>query len=266
MYLFDVGFINFRLLDILDILIVAYFLYLIYKLLRGTIAFNIIIGVLILYIIWWIVNILKMQLLILLLGKFVAFGVIILIIIFQPEVRKFLLYLGNSTLKGRFKFLNKYFYKNFKLMDVDIEIIDDLKQALINMSNTKTGALIVFTSFNDSILREKNGIKLDAIISRELIESIFNKESPLHDGAMIIIGNRIHSVGAILPVSLNSNIPSNYGTRHRSAIGFTEVSNGTAVIVSEETGNISIAFEGKLKTSIKENSLKEVLIKQFKKL
>jgi len=262
-YLFDVGFINFRLLDILDILIVAYFLYLIYKLLKGTIAFNIIIGVLILYIIWWIVNILKMQLLILLLGKFVAFGFLMLIIIFQPEIRRFLIYLGNSTLKGRFKFLNKFGSK-FKLLEIDEVVGGEIKKAILDMASVKTGALIILTSFNDPIVDDGNGVVLDAKISSELIESIFNKESPLHDGAMVIVGNRIHSVGAILPVSTKKNIPSKYGTRHRSAIGFSEISNGIAIIVSEESGNISYALEGVLHTGLGGKELQDLILERHK--
>ena len=264
MFLFDIGFINIRVLDILDILIVAYFLYVIFKLLRGTIAFNIIIGVLILYIIWWVVNLLKMQLLVLLLGKFVAFGVIILMIIFQPEVRKFLLYLGNSTLKGRFAFLNKFLSKNFQIKEADYDKINEIKRALFNMAKGKTGALIVFTTYNDSILSENNGIVLDSQISQELIESVFNKTSPLHDGAMIIIGNRISSVSTILPVSISPDIPSKYGTRHRSAIGATEIGNGSAFIVSEESGKISFAQGGKMETNLNEDQVFNKLLNQFK--
>ncbi len=264
MVLFDIGFINIRFLDILDILIVAYFLYLIYKLLKGTIAFNIIIGVLVFSVIWWLVNVLKMQLLIFLLGKFVAFGVIILIIIFQPEVRRFFLYLGNSTLKGRFKFLNKLFFQNFNNQNVDLKVVKEIHTALINLSKEKIGALIVFTDFNDSIVSEKNGIVLDAKISHELIESIFKKDSPLHDGAMIIIGNRIYSVGTILPVSPSTDISSKYGTRHRAGIGITEIGNSSVLIVSEETGKIAFSNGGQLETNLSKEQVYERILTQFK--
>ncbi len=264
MILFDIGFINIRFLDILDILIVAYFLYLIYKLLKGTIAFNIIIGVLVFSAIWWLVNILKMQLLILLLGKFVAFGVIILIIIFQPEVRRFFLYLGNSTLKGRFKFINKLFFQKFNNQNIDLKVVKEIQTALINLASEKTGALIVFTDFNDSIINEKNGIVLDAKISHELIESIFKKDSPLHDGAMIIIGNRIYSVGTILPVSPSTDISSKYGTRHRAGIGITEIGNSSVFIVSEETGKIAFSNGGQLETNLSKEQVLERILAQFK--
>ncbi len=253
---------NIRVLDILDILIVAYFLYLIYKLLKGTIAFRIIIGVLLLYVIWWIVNVLDMQLLELLLGKFVGYGVIILIIIFQQEVRKFLLFLGNSTFKRRFTFINSFFDKNF-IAENDKLIIEEIKSALLNMSKTKTGALLVFSSYGENILVEKNGIILDSKINRELIESVFNKYSPLHDGAMIITGRRIHSVSSILPVSANHDIPKRYGTRHRSGIGISEVSSAIAFIVSEETGAISYARGGVLKSNLDEKAIEKILEYQF---
>ncbi len=264
MILFDIGFINIRFLDILDILIVAYFLYLIYKLLKGTIAFNIIIGVLVFSIIWWLVNILKMQLLIFLLGKFVAFGVIILIIIFQPEVRRFFLYLGNSTLKGRFKFINKLFFQNFNKQNIDLKVVEEIHTALINLAMKKIGALIVFTDFNDSIINEKNGIVVDAKISHELIESIFKKDSPLHDGAMIIIGNRIYSVGTILPVSPSAHISSKYGTRHRAGIGITEIGNSSVIIVSEETGKIAFSNGGQLEINLSKEQVYERVLTQFK--
>ena len=263
MVLFDIGFINIRFLDILDILIVAYFLYILYKLLKGTIAFNIIIGVLVFSVIWWLVNILNMQLLKLLLGKFVGFGVLILIIIFQPEIRRFLLYLGNSTLKGRFKFINKFFYQGFTKQNVDKKVVKEIHQALINLANEKTGALVVFTDFNDSIINEKNGVLLDARISHELIESIFKKESPLHDGAMIIIGNRIYSVGTILPVSPSTDISSRYGTRHRAGIGMTEIGNSEVLIVSEETGSISYAKSGQLEADLDQKQVYNKILEQF---
>lgn len=264
MYLFDIGVINIRFLDILDILIVAYFMYLIYKLLRGTIAFNIIVGVLVLSIVWWIVNVLDMKLLILLLGKVVAYGVIILIIIFQPEVRRFLLYLGNSTLKGRFKFINKFFFSSFNSNSIDLSIVEEIQTAILRMSKGKIGALIVFTDFSDPIINEKNGTVLDAKISHELIESIFNKDSPLHDGAMVISENRIYSVGTILPVSSNTDISSEFGTRHRSGIGITEIGNSVVIIVSEETGKIAFSSEGVLKTDLDENQVFELIKTQIK--
>ncbi len=263
MFLFDIGFINIRILDILDILIVAYFLYLIYKLLKGTIAFNIIIGVLLLYVIWWIVNLLQMRLLVLLLGKFVAFGVIILIIIFQPEVRKFLLYLGNSTLKGRFTFLKKYFNKNLNIQTLNSDKINEIKRAIFDMAKSKTGALMIFTSYNDPVLTDKNGTVINGEISEELLESIFNKHTPLHDGAVIIIDEKIYTAGTILPVSSNPNIPKKYGTRHRAAIGATEIGEGAAIIVSEETGKVSYAFGGVLETDLNEDQIFSKLLKIF---
>ena len=240
MPLFEIGFINIRLLDIVDILIVAYFLFLIYKLLRGTIGFNIIIGVLLLYLVWWVVNLLKMQLLIQLLGKFVAFGVIILIVIFQPEVRKFLIFIGRSTLKGRFNFLNKYFKNSFQLQSVDYDEINEIKRAIFDLAGKRVGALIVFTNSSSPLVSSRNGIYMDAKVSYELIESIFNKTSSLHDGAIIIVNGRILTASTILPVSSTTEIPNYFGTRHRAAIGATENGNSAVFVVSEETGSVVI--------------------------
>jgi len=263
MFLFDIGFMNIRIWDILDILIVAYFMYLIYKLLRGTIAFNIIIGVIILYAVWWIVNMLKMRLLVLLLGKFVAFGVIILIIIFQPEVRKFLLYLGNSTLKGRLAFLRRYFDKNFVVNEVNYKNLTEIKNAILSFSRSKTGALIVFTSITDPVINEKNGVLIKGEISEELIKSIFNKCSPLHDGAMVIIDDKIYSASVILPISTREDIPTHFGTRHRAALGYSEISEGHVFVVSEETGKVSYAYGGKLYVDLSEDEIFEKLIKIY---
>ncbi|MGE5356143.1 MAG: diadenylate cyclase [Deltaproteobacteria bacterium] len=263
MFLFEIGFINIRLLDILDILIVAYFLFLIYRLLRGTIGFNIIVGVLLLYIIWWVVNLLQMQLLIQLLGKFVAFGVIILIIIFQPEVRKFLIFLGRSTLKGRFAFLNRYFKSSFQLQSMDVDEINEIKRAIFDLASKRTGALIVFTNSSDPLAASKNGIVIDAKISYELIESIFNKTSSLHDGAIIIINGRIFTAATILPVSSTTDLPNYFGTRHRAAIGVTENGNSAVFVVSEETGKVAYAIGGKLQTDLNEEQVFNKLLKLY---
>ena len=177
--LIDIGFLELRLIDIVDIVIVAYLMYLIYKLLRGTIAFNIFIGVVLLYLVWWIVGVLEMQLLSMMLGRFVAFGVIILIIIFQPEVRRFLVILGNSTLKGRFGFLERIFRADNILDSIQEQKVNEIKKALLKFSEEKTGALVVFMNGRDPGMFNNNGTLLNAEISQVLLESIFNKKSPL---------------------------------------------------------------------------------------
>ena len=247
--LFNIGFLSIDLLDIIDILIFAYLLYQVYKLLRGGLAFNIFIGVVLLYAIWWLVRFLDMDLLSLLLGQFVSVGVIIIIIIFQPEIRRFLLILGNNTLKGRNNVLKRFLGSELDENDASRQkIVHAIQHAMQELSNSKTGALIVLSDINERSNLVATGIRLDAEISQQLIESIFNKASPLHDGAAIISGNRIIAASCILPLSESPSLPKRSGLRHRSAVGVTENTNHTAFIVSEETGKISYAHNGELKT------------------
>ena len=238
--------------DILDVLIVAYLIYLVYKLLRGTIAFNIFIGVILIYLIYWLVGALEMKLLSTLLGKFVGFGVLFLIIIFQPEVRKFLLLLGNTTLRGRFKFVNKFIKGGFKTdVDVDYVNVGEVKKSVAWLSKEKMGALIVIGSAG-SQWRDyaNNGEEINSDIKCSLVESIFFKNSPLHDGAMIIIDKKIAAVSAVLPLSDRASKDGELGLRHRAALGVSESTDALVIIVSEETGDISYAYEGKLHKAV----------------
>lgn len=258
-YLIDIGFFSVRLWDVLDILITGYVIYLVYRLLRGSIAMNIFIGVVLLYLIWWLVKTLEMDLLGLILGQFVSIGVIVLIIIFQPEVRRFLLLLGNSTLKRRSRFIDLLFpseieEKTYKQADVIA-----LKSALVRMAKKKTGALIVIADAMNLLTFSQSGTKIDASISQSLIESIFHRESPLHDGAVIISDGRIKTASAIMPVSENPDLPKSVGLRHRAGVGATEGTTAVAFIVSEENGKISYAREGRLVRNLNEEELYEVL-------
>lgn len=261
--LFEIGFLPIRILDVLDILIVGYLIYLIYKLLRGSIAFNIFIGVTILYIVWWLVQLFEMDLLTVFLGQFVSIGVILLIIIFQPEVRRFLLLLGNTTLRQRFNFLNRIIDKEVEEREGKQEEIQSMKRAILRMAKTKTGALMVFTQNMNLEFFSNSGTKIGAEISQPLIESIFNKDSPLHDGAMVIAENKIQSAGCVLPVSSNPDLPKSVGLRHRAAVGVTESSSVATFIVSEETGKISFAYEGKLKRNLSDAELTRLLNKFY---
>ena len=261
--LFDIGFLPVRIWDILDILIVAILIYQIYKLLRGSIAFNIFIGVLILYVVWWLVNQLNMSLLAAVLDQFIDVGVIIIIIIFQPEVRRFLLFLGNSTLRQRSNFLGRLIDQNLEVTENREKHITALKMAIIRMARRKTGALIVLTKNLSLDGMINSGVSVDANITDPLLESIFNKESPLHDGAVMIANGRIQAASCILPVSENPKLPKSAGLRHRAAVGITERINVAAFIVSEETGSISMAFEGNLKRRLKEDELEALLNKHY---
>lgn len=232
----------------------------IYKLLKGTIAFNIFIGVLLLYVLWWVVGILDMNLLSLVLGKFVGFGVLILIVIFQPEVRRFLLMLGNSTLKGRLNFLHRFFGNQEMEITKDQYLqADEICAAVKVLSERKIGALIVLSNSINLEDLSATGTKLDARISSELIQNIFFTNSPLHDGAMIIANRRIHSASSVLPVSHSAGLPNNFGLRHRAAIGVTENMSVAAIVVSEETGAVSFSTKGKLKSNLSISELKGLI-------
>ncbi len=261
--LFKIGFLPVRIWDILDILIVGYLMYQIYRLLRGNIAFNIFIGLVTLYVIWWLVNQLEMDLLSAVLGQFVSVGVIIVIIIFQPEVRRFLLFLGNTTLRQRSNFLNRMIDRNFESSEQREEQVEALKNAMLRMSRRKTGALIVLAQDLSLDGLINSGVQMDASISEQLVESIFNKSSPLHDGAVIIESGKLKTASAILPVSENPNLPKSVGLRHRAAVGITEKAKVAAFIVSEENGNISYAFDGQLRRKIGEEELEKLLKKHI---
>lgn len=259
---FKIGFLPVSIFDILDIIIVAYLMYELYKLLRGNIAFNIFIGLLLLYISWWLVTQLGMELLSGILSQFVSVGVIILIIIFQPEVRRFLLLLGNTTLRQRSHFLDRILDRNFEDDEDRERAIQALLSAMTRMSRRRTGALIVMRRGLSLEGIVSGGVELGAYLSEALIESIFNKESPLHDGAVIINGKIVESASVVLPVSEDVDLPKSVGLRHRAAVGITERANVVAFIVSEETGSISYAFEGQLFRKLSEEKL-ETLLQRF---
>ena len=263
LFLFEIGFLPVRVWDILDILIVGYLMYQIYKLLRGNIAFNIFIGVLTLYVVWWLVNQLQMDLLSAVLDQFVSVGVIVIIIIFQQEVRRFLLFLGNTTVRQRFNFLGRFFDRSFEAPEPEDRQINALKAAILRMGRRKTGALIVMAKNLDLNGLVSPGVTLDANITEALIESIFNKSSPLHDGAVLISHGKISAASCVLPVSENPNLPKSAGLRHRAAVGITERADVAAFVVSEETGKISVAYEGKLKMQVSEEELNARLREHF---
>jgi uncharacterized protein (TIGR00159 family) len=261
--LFQIGFLPIRILDILDIVIVGYLIYQIYKLLRGSIAFNIFIGVLLLFVVWWLVVVLNMELLSLFLGQFVGVGVIMLLIVFQPEVRRFLLLLGDTTLRQRPNILGGLINKKEAPLEDKQQGIQELKRAILRMSRNQTGALIVIANNINLEFFSNSGVGLDAKLSQPLIESIFSKESPLHDGAVIISQGKVKAASCVLPVSANQNLPKGIGLRHRAAVGVTENTNVAVFVVSEENGRISFAYEGKLQRNLTENKLTELLTKHF---
>jgi diadenylate cyclase len=253
-----------RILDVVDVVIVLFLLYQLYKLLKGTIAFNIFIGVLLLYVIWLVVSALDMNLLTFILGPFVGFGVLIVIIIFQQEVRQFLLMLGNNTLKNRFTFLQKIWGDQLMMDDSGLmRSVDEVLFAMTYFSESKTGALIVFSNNPDIAIWNNSGQIVDSRISSQLLKSIFQKESPMHDGAVVLVNNRIYSASVILPISESKSLPVQIGLRHRAAIGVSEKTNATAFVVSEERGDWSMATKGILVQIKTQEELKKQLKLNF---
>jgi uncharacterized protein (TIGR00159 family) len=234
-----------RVLDVVDILIVAFLFYNIYKLLRGTIAFNIFIGVVLFYAFGTAVDYLQMELLRIVLGPFVVSGVLILIIIFQPEVRQFLLLFGNNTLKGRSAFLDRILgVENSDLDSRQTLLVDELSHAIRYLSRNKIGALIILSDNKSIPIWNNSGTAINADLNGRLLISIFQKESPLHDGAVIIVNGKIFKAEVILPVTDKKNLPDGLGLRHRAGIGISEKTDSSVFVVSEESGAVSFAKTG----------------------
>ena len=264
MELFHFGFLSVRLLDVLDILIVAFLLYKIYELLKGTSAMSIFIGILAIYMLWWLfVKVLDMQLLGALLGQVMSVGVIALIIVFQQEVRRFLILLGTNSLIGKANLPKKLFTWNLRSSAKSELNSNAVVRACSGMSKTKTGALIVVGRTTDLKFYQSTGDLMDADVSKRLLESIFFKNSPLHDGAVIIESNKIKAARCVLPVTDNTELPAHYGMRHRAALGITEQSDALAIIVSEETGQISLAADGKIYNNLTSEELERMLQKEM---
>jgi diadenylate cyclase len=249
------AFIEFRWVDIVDIAVVAILLFELYNLLKGTVAINIFFGIVAFYFLWKVVNAFEMKLLSEIFGAFVSVGFIALIVVFQPEIRKFLLLLGTQG------FINKkrkrFLFWRIDMRNPEIPLdVDKIILACRNMSENKIGALIIIAKVSGLEQYVETGERIDANVSELLIENIFFKNSPLHDGALIIQHNKMIAARCILPVSGSQKIPASYGLRHRAAVGLTEQSDALAIIVSEETGLISYSRNGKLQTKVKPNQLK----------
>ena len=223
------------------------------------------IGVVLLYAIWWLVNTLDMDLLSLILGQFVSVGVIVLIIIFQPEVRRFLLVLGNTTLKRRSKLFGDLLSSSMDPSQDKQKKLLAIKSAIVNMSKQKLGALIVITDQFSVVNYSNSGTYIGAEVSQPLLESIFKKESPLHDGAVVITEGKINSASVILPDSENQYLPKIWGLRPRAGVGATENTAALSLIVSEENGDISYAREGRLVRKLTEEELYEVITRYYNK-
>jgi diadenylate cyclase len=254
-------FLQLRLLDVVDILLVALLLYQLYALIRGTGAMHIFLGILSIYLVWWLVRLFEMDLLSAILGQFISVGVLALIIVFQPEIRKFLLLVGTRSIlnKGSRNILRKF----WNMEEEDKLNISPIIEACEHFSENRTGALIVLARRNELENVVETGVLTKAIISQQMLESIFYKNSPLHDGAVIVSKNRIMAARCVLPVSENPSFPSTLGLRHRAAAGITEQSDAIAIIVSEQTGRISWCVKGQIMLNVRLVQLREFLVKTF---
>ncbi len=254
-------FLDFGFIDLLDILVVAYLFYKLYQLIRGTVAINIFTVIIGIYLIWTLVKAMNMQLLSTILGQFIGVGVLAIIIVFQPEIRRFFILIYSEYLSN-FNLSIENIFAKFIKTPPQVKIYS-ITKSCINMAKTRTGALIVISRSSNLESYTQTGTIINADTSTRLLESLFYKNSPLHDGAVIVVKDKIVAAGCILPVSESSTLPEHCGLRHRSALGITEATNALAVVVSEETGNISYFKNGKFFTDISAAQLRKVLEDEY---
>ena len=246
--------------DLLDVLLVAFVIYEGVKILRGSRSFQVVKGIIILFFVFTIVKVANMEASEFLLTKLFENGLLILVILFAPELRSVLERFGRQSIKDFFKFSLRSESDQQKVLN---DTVNSFCKAADDMSETYTGALVVFE--RNSILKEiaQTGTMIDASSSTELFNSLFFKNSALHDGAVIVRDGRIFAAGCILPLTQNSALDSELGTRHRAAIGITEQTDAIAVVVSEENGSISVAKNGALTRGVTSASLREILLKEM---
>lgn len=256
------GFLQLSLADILDILLLAIMIFIAFRWIRGTSAMSIFVAIISLYLIRLVVSAFNMRLMTNIMEIVLDVGLIALIVIFQPEIRKFLMQLGTryiNTAKGS-RFLSKFLKKDHKSTNISGgDAANNIAEACRQMSEDKTGALIVIA--HEASLEEiiSSGDSIDAAIHRRLIMNLFFKNSPLHDGALVISNGRITAARCTLPITGRKNIPANYGMRHKAAIGITEETDADAIVVSEETGRVSFVKRGEVTPISNINELKLLL-------
>lgn len=254
---------NFRFLDFVDIILVAIIIYYIYSLIKGTIAVNILMGVMLFYGIYLVVKQMQMHLLTEIFGGFISVGSIALIVVFQQEIRRFLLHLGkNISIRQKKLFWNFLGPKKGTTAD-NSEYIKPIVEACRSMSKSRTGALLVFSKYFEEEYYQFSGQYIDAPVSKRLLETIFFKNSPLHDGAVVIVDFKIMTASSVLPLSDREDLPPQFGLRHRAAIGVTEISEAVAVIISEETGEISYAKDGNINMNLSSEELYHILMEEL---
>lgn len=253
---------DFGIKDIFDIVIVALLLFYIYRLMKESGSISIFYGVMAFVVVWIVASeILELRLIGSILDRFMAIGLIVLVILFQDQIRRFLIDLGSHR---RWRFLRKVL-KHDEVEDIETRarVRMPIVYACMSMSKSKTGALIVIQRSMSLESFAKTGDIINADINARLIENIFFKNSPLHDGAMIVAGSRIVAAGCILPVSHDTTLSRSLGLRHRSALGIAQATDALAIVVSEETGNISVASRGQLTTKVSAAELENILSETF---
>lgn len=261
-----IGFIDIGIGDILDVLFVAFVLYQTYRLLKGTIAFNIFIGLAMIYWSSLLVQALEMRVLAKIMGQFLGAGFVLLVIVFQPEIRRFLFYMGKgSGIGNRDFFWQKLLRRPTEQGHIE-QIANEIAKALRNMAETKTGALLVLADPGEKAVFINTGVRINGEVSGKLLESIFDKGSPLHDGAVVIAENKIVAAGCVLPVSENPELPKRVGMRHRAAVGISEQINADVLIVSEQMGKISHARKGQLTVNVASSDLYQILVNALKRI
>jgi diadenylate cyclase len=254
--LFKIGFLDISIVNIIDITLVSVLLYQVYKLLRGSVAIKIFLGFLSIYLIYLMVSAFRMELLSIILGQFMGVGVIAAIIIFAPEIRKFLLIIGRSSFLSNENILQELLF--WRKKETQAFNINPIIEASKSLSGTNTGALMVISSNSELKFYAESGDILDAQMSKRLLISIFNKYSPLHDGAVIIHHGKVKAARCILPVT-ERDVPAQFGLRHRAAIGMSEATDTLVLIISEETGQVSLARNGKILHNLSFQEVREMI-------
>ncbi|MGY3091160.1 diadenylate cyclase [Hymenobacter sp. UYAg731] len=248
---FPINFLHFGWIDAADVLLVTVLLYQLYKLLRGSVALNVALGLVSFYLLYLVVKATGMELLTKILGQFMSVGVLASIILFQQEIRRFLLSVGKATALERVRG-----WTWGRPAEAVPLAVGPFVEAAKSLSNKYTGALICFTQASDLTPFAESGDRLDAEISKRLLLSIFNKTSPLHDGAVIVANGRLRAARCILPVSENPDVPASLGLRHRAAIGLSEITDAVVLVVSEETGAMSLVRHGEVHRNLGTSELR----------
>lgn len=243
---------NINVSSVIDIVIVAYLIYRMYKLIIETRAELLLRGIVLILLLIPISYIFNLTMVYTIISKTITIGVLTLVIIFQPEIRRMLEHIGRSAFSDR---------RVLRDTDILTKVVNEIVAAMDNLSKTKTGALIVIEQDTGLGDISESGVRIDALVSTSLLENIFVPNTPLHDGATIIRGDRIMSSGCVLPLTTNKDISKKLGTRHRAALGLSEVSDSLVLIVSEETGTISLALNGKLVRNYDRERLQKILVK-----